>query len=156
MKGTFMAEYPSNFSYQSSDKTLHWDAAEGTIDDYQIEFSAGNNSGSGPESFERWPSNSSLSGAVLASKKGSGGYTIEGSIPWYSMPTMTPADGLVMGFTVSIFDTDNLESTELVVSSSKVFDLNNVSTLGTLVLIDVGDPSTQDQSPSTTTSAKSQ
>jgi hypothetical protein len=123
-------------------------------DDYQMEFSAGNNSGSGPESFERWPSNSPLKGAVLAAKKGSGGYTIEGSIPWYSMPTVTPADELVMGFTVSIFDTDNLESTELVISSSKVFDLNNVSTLGTLILIDGGDPTLQDQSSSTTNTTK--
>jgi hypothetical protein len=95
-------------------------------DDYQIEFSAGNNSGSGPESFVRWPSNAPLKGAVLASKKGSGGYTIEGSIPWYSMPTVTAADELVMGFTVSILDTDNLESTELVISSSKQFVLNDV------------------------------
>jgi hypothetical protein len=43
-----------------------------------------------------------------------------------------------LGFTVSIFDTDNLESTELVISSSKVFEFNNVSTLGTIALIDAG------------------
>jgi hypothetical protein len=124
-------------------------------DDYQMEFSAGNNSGSGPESFVRWPSNAPLKGAVLASKKGSGGYTIEGSIPWYSTPTLAPADEIVMGFTVSIFDTDNMESTELVVSSSKQFDLNNVSSLGTLILIDGGDLSLLDQSSSTTDTTKS-
>jgi hypothetical protein len=124
-------------------------------DDYQMEFSAGNNSGSGPESFVRWPSNAPLKGAVLASKKGSGGYTIEGSIPWYSTPTLSPADEIVMGFTVSIFDTDNMESTELVVSSSKQFDLNNVSSLGTLILIDGGDLSLLDQSSSTTDTTKS-
>jgi len=125
-------------------------------DDYQIEFSAGNNSGSGSETFVRWPSNAPLKGAILASKKGSGGYTIEGSIPWYSMPALSPADEIVMGFTVSIFDTDNMESTELVVSSSKQFDLNNVSTLGTIILIDGGDLSAQDQSSSTTDSTNSQ
>ncbi|MHB1347236.1 MAG: sugar-binding protein [Candidatus Humimicrobiaceae bacterium] len=125
-------------------------------DDYQIEFSAGNNSGSGAESFVRWPSNAPLKGAVLASKKGSGGYTIEGSIPWYSMPALTPADEIVMGFTVSIFDTDNMESTELVVSSSKQFDLNNVSTIGTIILIDGGDLSAIDQSSSTTDTTENQ
>jgi len=123
-------------------------------DDYQMEFSAGNNSGSAPESFVRWPSNTPLKGAVLASKKGSGGYTIEGSIPWYSMPSVSPADELVMGFTVSILDTDNMESTELVVSSSKQFDFNSVSTLGTLILIDVGDPALSSQSSSSTSTTK--
>jgi hypothetical protein len=44
----------------------------------------------------------------------------------------------VIGFTISILDTDNLETTELVISSSGVFDINNVSTLGALVLIDAG------------------
>ena len=123
-------------------------------DDYQMEFSAGNNSGSAAESFVRWPSNTPLKGAVLASKKGSGGYTIEGSIPWYSMPSALPADELVMGFTVSILDTDNMESTELVVSSSKQFDFNNVSTLGTLILIDGGDPALSSQSSSSTSTTK--
>ena len=123
-------------------------------DDYQLEFSAGNNSGSSPESFVRWPSNTPLKGAVLASKKGSGGYTIEGSIPWYSMPSVSPADELVMGFTVSILDTDNMESTELVVSSSKQFDFNNASTLGTLILLDGGDLSLSSQSSSSTSTTK--
>lgn len=123
-------------------------------DDFQIEFSAGDNSGSAPESFVRWPSNAPLKGAVLASKKYTGGYTIEGSIPWYAMPAVTAADELVMGFTVSIFDTDNMESTELVVSSSKQFDFNNVSTLGTLILIDVGDLQKDSQSSSTTETTK--
>jgi len=125
-------------------------------DDYQMEFSAGNNSSSGVESFVRWPSNTPLKGAVLAAKKGSGGYTIEGSIPWYSMPALTPADELVMGFTVSIFDTDNLESTELVVSSSKQFVLNDVSSLGTLILIDGGDPSLSIDNSSSTSTTKPQ
>ena len=40
---------------------------------------------------------------------------------------------------MSILDTDNLDTTELVLSSSSVFDINNASTLGTLVLIDAGD-----------------
>ncbi|GAI20287.1 unnamed protein product, partial [marine sediment metagenome] len=43
-----------------------------------------------------------------------------------------------LGFTISILDTDNLESTEIVISSSKIFDFNNVSTLGTIVLLDAG------------------
>ncbi|HAX17752.1 MAG TPA: hypothetical protein DCY00_04050, partial [Actinobacteria bacterium] len=40
-------------------------------DDYQIEFSPGNNDGSKPESFVRWPSNSSLKNAVISAKRGS-------------------------------------------------------------------------------------
>jgi len=124
-------------------------------DDYQIEFSAGNNSGSGPESFIRWPSNTSSKATILASKKGSGGYTIEGSIPWYEMPSVTAADELIMGFTVSIMDTDNLESTELVISSSKQFDFNNVTTLGTLVLIDGGDLQKENQSSTTSQTTES-
>jgi hypothetical protein len=118
-------------------------------DDFQIEFSAGNNSNSAPESFVRWPSNSPLNSAVLAAKKYSGGYTIEGSIPWYAL-NLTSSDEFVMGFTVSILDTDNLESTELVISSSKQFDFNNVSTLGTLILIDGGDLQKNNQTSSTT------
>ena len=54
-----------------------------------------------------------------------------------------------MGFTISILDTDNLESTELVLSSSKVFDFNNVSTLGTIVLIDAGDIQSDEEVPDT-------
>ena len=120
-------------------------------DDYQIEFSAGNNSNSAPESFVRWPSNAPLSSAVLASKKYPGGYLIEGSIPWYAL-NLKPSDEFVMGFTVSILDTDNLESTELVISSSKQFDFNNVTTLGTLILIDGGDLEKNTNSSSSTTS----
>ncbi|OGU41713.1 MAG: hypothetical protein A2X61_00185 [Ignavibacteria bacterium GWB2_35_12] len=33
-----MADYPSNFRYQSSDQTLHWDGVEGAIE-YEIEYS---------------------------------------------------------------------------------------------------------------------
>ena len=72
------------------------------------------------------------------------------------MPSLSPADELVMGFTVSILDTDNMESTELVISSSKQFDFNNVSTLGTLILIDGGDPSLSSQSSSSTSTTKTQ
>lgn len=125
-------------------------------DDYQIEFSAGNNSGSSPESFIRWPSNVTSKNIILASKKGSGGYTIEGCIPWYEMPSVDAADELVMGFSASIMDTDNLESTELVISSSKQFDFNNVTTLGTMVLIDVGDLREENNSSSSTQTTKNQ
>jgi len=108
-------------------------------DDYQIEFSPGNNDGSEPESFVRWPSNSSLKNAVISAKRGSGGYTIEASIPWFEMPKMDIKDELITGFTISLLDTDNLDSTELVISSSRSFDFNNVSMLGTLIFIDVGE-----------------
>lgn len=108
-------------------------------DDYQIEFSPGNNDGGGPESFVRWPSNSPLKNAVISAKRGSGGYTIEASIPWFELPKIDIKDGLIVGFTISLLDTDNLDSTELIMSSSRSFEFNNVLTLGTLVFIDVGD-----------------
>ncbi|MCL4385833.1 MAG: hypothetical protein M1326_05910, partial [Cyanobacteria bacterium] len=101
--------------------------------------------------FARWPSNAPLKGAVIASNKYSGGYIIECSIPWYNMPDVSPSDELVMGFTVSIMDTDNQESTELVISSSKQFDFNNVTTLGTLIFIDGGDLQQKNTSSSTQT-----
>jgi hypothetical protein len=107
-------------------------------DDYQIDFSPGNFSGTYSESFMSWPSNAPPRGAIIASIRLANGYIIEASIPWYNFPNYIPVDGGVLGFTVSIFDTDNLESTELVISSSKVFEFNNVSTLGTIALIDAG------------------
>jgi hypothetical protein len=85
-----------------------------------------------------WPSNSPPRGVSVASTKLANGYVIEASIPWYNFTNYQPLDGSVIGFTVSILDTDNLDTTELVISSSSVFDINNVSTLGALVLIDAG------------------
>lgn len=108
-------------------------------DDYQIDLSPGSFAGALAESFMSWPLNAPPRGVVIASTRLTNGYILEASVPWYNLPNYIPSDGDVLGFTVSIFDTDNLESTELVVSSSKTFDLNNVSTLGAIALIDVGD-----------------
>lgn len=107
-------------------------------DDYQIDFSAGNFSTISPEAFIRWPANAPPKGVNISSTKLSNSYLIEASIPWYNFTNYIPTDEDVLGFTVSILDTDNLETTELVISSSKQFDFNNVFTLGTLVLIDAG------------------
>jgi len=115
-------------------------------DDYQIEFSPGSNNGGSPESFVRWPSNSTLKNATISAKKGSGGYTIEASIPWFELSKVDIKDELIIGFTISLLDTDNLESTELIMSSSRSFDFNNLSTLGTLIFIDVGDISKDESS----------
>ncbi len=114
-------------------------------DDFLIEISPGNFAEMGPESFVRWPSNAPLRDAIIASKRTSDGYIIEASIPWDNFSGFKPADETVIGFTVSIMDTDNLldeegmHITELVISSSKQFDFNNLFTLGTLIFIDVGD-----------------
>ena len=109
-------------------------------DDYRIDFSPGNFSDILPEAFMSWPlSNAPLRGVTVFPIKLTNGYLLEASIPWYYFPNYNPNDEDVLGFTVSIFDTDNLESTELVISSSKVFEFNNVSTLGAIALIDVGD-----------------
>jgi cytochrome c oxidase assembly protein Cox11 len=107
-------------------------------DDYQIDFSPGNLSGISAESFMKWPSNAPPRGVVVKSTILTNMYMLEASIPWNNFPNYTPNDEDVLGFTISIRDTDWLETTELVISSSKTFEFNNVSTLGIIVLIDVG------------------
>lgn len=107
-------------------------------DDYQIDFSPGNFSSIFAESYMSWPSGAPPRDVSVSSTKLANGYVLEASIPWYNFINYMPADGSVIGFTISILDTDNLDTTELVISSSSVFDINNASTLGTLVLIDAG------------------
>lgn len=109
-----------------------------TGDDCQIDFSPGNFSTTVPEAFLRWPANAPPTGVNIRSTRLSNGYLIEVSIPWYNLVNYTPKDEDILGFTISVLDTDNLESTELVISSSNQFDFNNTFTLGTLILIDVG------------------
>lgn len=108
-------------------------------DDYQIDFSPGNFTGMPAESFMNWPTNAPPRGTLAASARVANGYILEASVPWYNFTNYMPDDENVLGFTLSILDTDNLDSTELVVSSSNSFDFNNVSMLGAIALIDVGD-----------------
>ncbi len=115
-------------------------------DDYQIDLSPGNFTGTLAESFMSWPSSSPPGGVVISSTSLAKGYIIEASIPWYNFSNYMAEDESVMGFTVSILDTDNLDTTELVISSSKTFDFNNVSTLGAIALIDVGDIQSEEES----------
>ncbi|MFC2159698.1 sugar-binding protein [Actinomycetota bacterium] len=119
-------------------------------DDYQIDFSPGNFSSFFAESYMSWPSDAPPRGTNIASTKLANGYVIEASIPWYNFIDYLPTDGSIIGFTVSILDTDNLDTTELVLSSSSVFDINNASTLGTLVLIDAGDIQQDEEVPDST------
>ncbi len=120
-------------------------------DDYQIDFSPGNFSGIPAESFMSWPSNAPPRGVTVASTRLANGYLIEASIPWYIFINYIPEDMDVLGFTVSILDTDSLPltlpTTELVISSSKVFDFNNVSMLGAIALIDAGDIQSTEEEP---------
>ncbi|MDD5621814.1 MAG: sugar-binding protein [Actinomycetota bacterium] len=120
-------------------------------DDYRIDFSPGNFTGIIAESFMNWPSNAPPRGVDTASTRIAGGYIIEASIPWYNFTNYIPEDLDVLGFTVSIFDTDQLPlempTTELVISSSKVFDFNNVSMLGAIALIDAGDIQSTEEEP---------
>ena len=108
-------------------------------DDYRIDFSPGSFTGIPAEAFMSWPNNAPPRGAVVASTRVANGYILEASFPWYNFTNYTPGDENVLGFTISILDTDNLDSTELVISSSKSFDFNNTSTLGAIALIDAGD-----------------
>ncbi|MBC7333244.1 MAG: hypothetical protein H5T85_02090, partial [Actinobacteria bacterium] len=107
-------------------------------DDYQIDFSPGNFTTIQPEAFLRWPANAPPRGVDISSTRMGNGYLIEASIPWYNFINYTPSDESIIGFAISVLDTDNLESTELVISSSPQFDFNNTFTLGTLILINVG------------------
>ncbi|MEA2015197.1 MAG: sugar-binding protein [Actinomycetota bacterium] len=114
-------------------------------DDYQLDLSPGNFAGTLAEAFISWPSSSPPGGVLISSTSLSNGYIIEASIPWYNFPNYIAEDESVIGFTISILDTDNLDTTELVISSSKTFDLNNVSTLGAIALIDVGDIQSEEE-----------
>ena len=76
---------------------------------------------------------------VVKSSQLKDGYIIEASVPWANFVSYGPKDMDVLGFTATIFDTDNQETTELAMSSSPQFDINNTGTLGTLVFIDGGD-----------------
>ncbi len=107
-------------------------------DDSQMDFSAGNFSAIKPSSFIYFPSKTAK-GIVVKSSQPKGGYIIEASVPWENFVSFGPKDLDVLGFTATIFDTDNQESTELAMSSSPQFDINNTGTLGTLVFIDGGD-----------------
>jgi len=107
-------------------------------DDMQIDISSGNFSSIPPESYIYYPSEVPKDIEVAATKL-TNGYIIEIALPWSNFVNYSPKDLNVLGFTISIFDTDNLDSTELVVSSSNQFEINNVIMLGTLVLIDAGD-----------------
>ena len=107
-------------------------------DDSQMDFSAGNFSAIKPSSFIYFPSKTAK-GIVVKSSQPKGGYIIEASVPWENFVSFAPKDLDVLGFTATIFDTDNQESTELAMSSSPQFDINNTGTLGTLVFIDGGD-----------------
>ncbi len=112
---------------------------------YQIEFSAGNFTSQTPEAFLRWPAHALPRETLVDASRLSSGYIIEAAVPWKTFNGYAPGDEQILGFTVSILDTDHLQSTELVVSSSVNFDFNDVSTLGNLVLVDTKDVLVLDQ-----------
>jgi hypothetical protein len=107
-------------------------------DDSQMDFSPGNFSAIKPSAFIYFPSKTAKDIVIKSSQPG-GEYIIEASVPWENFVSYGPKDLDVLGFTATIFDTDNQESTELAMSSSPQFDINNTGTLGTLVFIDGGD-----------------
>ena len=107
-------------------------------DDSQIDFSPGNFSAIKSSSFIYFPSRTAKD-IIIKSAQLNQGWIIEASVPWENFVSFGPKDLDVLGFTATIFDTDNQESTELAMSSSPQFDINNTGTLGTLVFIDGGD-----------------
>jgi Domain of unknown function (DUF1083). len=107
-------------------------------DDSQMDFSGGNFSSIKPSAFIYFPSKTAKD-MVVKSSQLKDGYIIEASVPWANFVSYGPKDMDVLGFTATIFDTDNQETTELAMSSSPQFDINNTGTLGTLVFIDGGD-----------------
>ena len=107
-------------------------------DDFHIDFSPGNFAGILPEAFIYFPSRAPI-GIEIKSSQTRDGYIIEAKLPWENFISFGARDMLIAGFTASIFDTDNLETTELAVSTSPQFEINNVTTLGTIAFIDGGD-----------------
>ncbi len=127
-------------------------------DDSQMDFSPGNFSGIKPSPFIYFPSKTAKD-IVIKSSQLNQGWIIEASVPWENFVSYGPKDLDVLGFTATIFDTDNQESTELAMSSSPQFDINNTGTLGSLVFIDGGDitaaeSGASDSGDSTETTAK--
>lgn len=116
-------------------------------DDSQIDFSPGNFSGMKPSAFIYFPSKTGKD-IVVKSSQNKQGYIVEASVPWENFVSYGPKDLDVLGFTATIFDTDNQESTELAMSSSPQFDINNTGTLGSLVFIDGGDITSTDSGDS--------
>jgi hypothetical protein len=116
-------------------------------DDSQMDFSPGNFSAIKPSAFINFPAKTAKN-VVIKSSQPKGGYIIEASVPWENFVSYGPKDLDVLGFTATIFDTDNQESTELAMSSSPQFDINNTGTLGTLVFIDGGDITSSESSAS--------
>ncbi len=114
-------------------------AALGLIaSDYQIGVSPGRpNVGENMEAFRWFPSGKggSLTNVAIGAVTMSGGYRIEFAIPWSDLG-LTPTQGKLLGFTVSVSDNDQTSANvqQTLISSTPYRSLTNPTTWGTLTL----------------------
>ncbi len=108
-----------------------------TSDDFQIGLSAGNFGGIAPEAYRWYPSASAgrLSSVTVKAKAAGEGYALEAAIPW-SVLGITPTEGVVYGFALSLSDNDKPGAAlqQSMVSSVSTRKLLNPTTWGSLVL----------------------
>jgi hypothetical protein len=109
-------------------------------DDFQIGLSAGNPAaGINPEAYIWYPAaKKGTSTAIQMSKvfeTGSNIYRVEAAIPW-SLPGISPKDGLHIGFAVSISDNDSTTSDgqDTMISTTAYRNFLNPTTWGELIL----------------------
>jgi len=121
----------------SIDSNLYGDLNERILDadDYQLFISPGNFSNVPAQVITIVPEQFELVGTKVASSIKVGGYYIELKIPWIQLGIQNPQDETPFGFNLDILDTDNLDETELIISSSPRANSQDALTFGTLILI---------------------
>lgn len=121
----------------SIDSNLYGDLNERILDadDYQLFISPGNFSNVPAQVRTIVPEQFELVGTKVASSIKVGGYYIELKIPWIQLGIQNPQDETPFGFNLDILDTDNLDETELIISSSPRANSQDALTFGTLILI---------------------
>jgi hypothetical protein len=115
------------------------EATELSSDDFQIGISPGNLKDIAiPEAYMWYPSDraSSLAGVQIGANLIERGYVVEVAVPWADV-SVSPSDGLTLGFLLSVSDNDmlNMNAQQSVVSFLEGRELQNPTTWGTLSLV---------------------
>ncbi len=122
----------------STDPTNDSAAAGLTANDYQLGISPGRpNVGENTEAYLFYPQTKAggLTKVLIGAETMSNGYRVEAAIPWSTFG-VTPAKGLVLGFTVSVSDNDNPDQNvqQSLISTAPKRQLNDPTTWGLLTL----------------------
>ena len=115
------------------------DVTELNSDDFQIGISTGNlNDVAIPEAYLWYPSEQmgSLANVQIAGALFDGGYVVEVALPWADVD-ISPTDGMILGFLLSISDNDMLgmNAQQSVASFSALRELQNPTSWGELLLV---------------------